>query len=194
MLYRSILKINLSMNKYILIGGGNIIDKNALIDTITNSYSKNSKCVNILIVPFARYSTDWPGIFKRYIKRYEGIVFNKKFVLASTNLKIFNTQLNKSDIIILCGGNENLLLPLINRSNFREIKNKMVVATSAGANILSCFFYSNDRNRIENGLGILQIKTICHYNKRRIERLNKLKNHHKVLETYAISEGEFIYI
>ena len=41
--------------------------------------------------------------------------------------------------------------------------NKIIIGVSAGTNFLSKLYFSNDREKVEVGLGVLPIKTICHF-------------------------------
>ena len=148
----------------------------------------------VLVVPFARAENDWKKVFKKYLKKYDGLKIKKKFILASPNNKIFKKQIRKSNLIFLCGGSELPLLGYLKDLKLEDLNNKVVVGISAGTNIFSKYYYSNDRNTIGRGLGLLPIKTLCHYNNQRYSRFKKLIKHGNKYITYIIKEGDYIKV
>jgi len=185
------------MIKLILHGGGNLDGKELkiLISEVEKNLPKKNK-IKILIVPFARLEKDWGGIFDKYQKRYSGILLEKDFVLASSDLKKFKNQIVASDVIFFSGGSEILLKKYLRYVDFSLFNNKTVVGISAGANIFSSNYYSNDRGIIENGLYKLPIKTICHFDSTKNDYLKKLVSKENSLKTttLAINEGSFFVL
>ena len=116
--------------------------------------------------------------------------------ISSTNLEKLKEQIKSSDCIYLRGGDDKPLQDKLKQiQNLKElIKDKIVVGSSAGANILSKYFYRNSKQRIEEGLGILPIKIFCHYNECKQEKLKQLKSHEEILPVYTTPETEFVII
>ena len=78
----------------------------------------------------------------------------------------------------------------------KHLINKTILGTSSGTNILSKYYFSNDRNELGKGLGFVNLKTICHYSDEKLNRLKKLYCYKKDkgIPTVTIREGEFIEI
>jgi peptidase E len=185
------------MIKLILHGGGNLIGSSlkAIISEIKKDLPKD-RSTKILIIPFARAEEEWKDVFDKYCGRYAGISVKKIFESASPDLKKLRDQINVSDIIFFPGGSEILLKKYLKNIKFSLFKNKTIIGVSAGANIFSNIYYSNDRRAIESGLYKLPIQTICHFDASKNDKLNKLILAGKKLKkiTLAISEGEFFVL
>jgi peptidase E len=105
-------------------------------------------------------------------------------------------QIQTSDCIYIRGGVDEPLKNILSclDSFGKLIKGKLVVGSSAGANILSKYYWRNSKNCIEEGLGILPIKVFCHYNETKKESFEQLKNHEEDLPVHTIPETEFIIL
>src|SRR3989344_3241150 len=182
------------MIKFILQGGGSLLGKKKKIFFDEISYDLDGKKKNILIVPFARYENDWPGVFKKYSKRYGRLKIYKKFILALPEIQEFKKQIKVSDIILIAGGGEESLIKYLSDIRLEDLDNKVIVGTSAGANIFSTYYYSNNRKKVDKGLGLLPIKTVCHYTPDSISGLEELINFENKLITFAIKEGDYLKI
>ncbi len=150
----------------------------------------------ILVVYFAKVKKRWPEMLAEDKKKFQRIAGKKKFelVLASDNLKVFRKQVSKIKSVYIRGGSDQRL-----QKKLRKIKSglpklfsaKTIAGSSAGADLISKYFYSIDTKRIETGIGILPIKVYIHYKNDR-KNLEKLKKHEENLKTYAIAEAKFI--
>jgi peptidase E len=183
------------MIRIILCGGKNS-NKHKLKLLINEiiKYSPKKEKRRILIIPFARLENEWLDIFNIYYARYKRIAFKRNFILASSNFNLLKEQIRTANIIFIPGGNENFLKKYLRKIEFSLFDNKTVIGSSAGSNIFSSFYYSNDRNRIEKGLYSLPIKTVCHFDDKKRGKLKKLilvKKKFKI-PTFAIEEGNFI--
>lgn len=151
-----------------------------------------------LLVCFAQPKERWSQSLKKTSKTILDFIhpLPATFELADNNTELFIQQVNNSNIILLRGGNELLLKKHLTTVPHLSslLKNKVVAGTSAGANIFSRYYYTNDRQKIETGLNILPIKTFCHYNETKKEQLNKLDNYKEKLELYPIAEENFFII
>ncbi len=185
------------MIKLILHGGGNLNKKELerIIREIKKDFSNKDR-IKILIVPFARVEEDWKSVFDKYNKRYFDISLEKDFVLASPDIKKFKDQIDSSNVIFFTGGSEILLKKFMKYIDFSLFINKTIVGISAGANIFSSNYYSNDRGIIEKGLYELPIKTICHFDSTKKSCLKKLTSsgNSSKKPTLAINEGSFFVL
>lgn len=73
--------------------------------------------------------------------------------------------------------------------NFKElIQGKTIARESAGAYVLSNYFYSKSINKTLEGLKLVPIKIICHYNGKNKEKLDNYSND---LETLPLKDYEY---
>lgn len=159
---------SLNKNIYILIGGGchsgHIKDQIAT-DIESWLIFKQINTAKVLFIPFAKDEIDW----EKTIQKYQNSIFLKLFkenrITISTailNPKTLKNQLCSADILFFSGGSE-LNLKKLFKKNTIPNTNKIIIGVSAGTNFLSKFYFSNDREKIEPGLGVLPINTICHF-------------------------------
>lgn len=173
------------------------------INSVWKDKSSNGIFPKGLIIPFAKPEIDdsWENDLTILNSRFAHINphIHCEFKLATKNPKIFKKELQESNIIIVPGGDGDLLQEnisnLINISNLKiMLKNKVVAGASAGANLWSKSYYSNDNQAIMEGFGVLDIKTFCHYSSEKFEALNLLFNHEKQYKTIPIAENEWVLI
>ena len=154
--------------------------------------------IKILGVYFARKKEQWPGLFEQEKRKLSSLSPKKnlEFVLADEDKNVFIQQLQSTTVVFIRGGNELLLKKHLGGiENLNELfQDKVIAGSSAGANILAQYYYANDRDRIEEGLGILPIKAFCHYTDQKREKLEKLKQYGQELKIYAIPEGKYYVI
>jgi len=186
------------MTKYILHGGaiGNKTqDNKKFFIEIAKSLSKNA---NILCVYFSKDKNQWPELFEQDKNNFSSAspqkVFN--FILADDKKFILTNQIKEAEAIYFLGGNTDNIKAIIgNVENLKELLNgKIVAGESAGVNFLSKYFYSNRIENVSEGLGILPIKTFCHYTEEKSDKLERLKSHGEELKVYTIPEEKFFII
>jgi len=102
---------------------------------------------------------------------------------------VLSEQLKNADVIYLRGGSTPALKAVLGeiRDLVDLVKGKIVVGSSAGAYVLSKYYYTHERDCIDKGLGILPIKTMCHYVEDRADKLRDLKEFVEDLPVYPIS-------
>lgn len=186
------------MTKYILHGGAitrKTEENKKFYSEIVKSLSDDA---NILCVYFSREKKLWAGLFEEDKFNFSVAapekVFN--FVLADDQIDNLVGQIKKADAIYIFGGNtDNIKAVLGKVENLKELlKGKVVAGESAGINVLSVYFYSNRLEKISAGLGVLPIKTFCHYTEDKTDKLEELKNYGEDLKVYALSEEKFVVI
>ena len=76
-----------------------------------------------------------------------------------------------------------LVAAMQDHPNFKSwLKGKIVAGESAGTYLLSAYFYSKTMDDTGQGIGLLPIKSICHFDGTNEERLNECpSNLEKVL-------------
>jgi len=185
------------MTKFILHGGATSTrsEKNSrFFREIVKGFDKR---VKILLVYFSRDKFEWDILQKKDKETFQS-VFNGKilFDIASEDYSEFKKQVMSNDIVYLRGGKTpDLQKKLQKMKNFKKIiHGKVVVGSSAGAYVLSEYYYSNRLDSIFEGLGVLPIKVFCHFDESKQNALQKLKNFGQELETIILPEEEFIVI
>ena len=122
-------------------------------------------------------------------------------VVSSLDILYFEKQLISADSIFIPGGDGDLLLDQLSlvtdkNSLSKLIRGKICAGESAGANVWSTLYYSNDNQTVNAGMGILPVATFCHYESEKHEELNKLfaaANNHN-LSIIPINEGEYVHV
>lgn len=193
------------MTKYILAGG--YVHKapdggKSFCEELIKGIDK--KPVKILNCMFARKKEDWQeGIdkdsefFSRFIKDFE-------MELAAPSK--FAEQVKNSDVIYLKGGYTSALIELLSKDKrwIQELDGKVIAGTSAGGDAIAKYYTVLKTHRIGDGLGLLPIKFIPHWNSNYSDEevkdidwsleLKKLKEYKEELPIYILGEGEFIVI
>jgi peptidase E len=185
------------MTKFILHGGslGKKSEKNQnFFAEVTKGLPVNSK---ILGIYFAREEYELPDVFEQDKERFLNSFPKKKFqyILAEKDLSVLSDQMREANAIFLSGGNENYLKEIFREMDLEKlVQGKIISGSSAGANIFSKYYFTNDRDSVEEGFGILPIKTICHYKTERISKLEKLKNYKESLEIFSLADEGFVVL
>ena len=101
----------------------------------------------------------------------------------------------RAQILYFAGGSELEYKRNFSKESLAEIvRGKTVLASSAGVNIFSSQFFSNDRGTVEEGLGVLALQTICHYDPAKAERAAKLAQACSPQLAVCLGETDFIEI
>lgn len=120
---------------------------------------------NILLVYFA--SKD-EGVEEKYQKdtaRLQFFAEGKTFYTVKATEKNFVDEVRSADVIYLRGGDTQKLKATLDKyPNFTEvIKGKVVSGSSAGAYVLSKYYFTNSLNKVMEGYGCVPAKIVCHY-------------------------------
>lgn len=198
------------MTKYVLNSGGasKYPQKDKLfVEEILAGFSGKLK---ILYCFFAQPRDVWESKFESYKKNFERLNEERKdlelaFVLALP--EIFVKQVGESDVIFILGGENELLKNILSKFDLPKIwENKIVATSSAGSDVVSDSFWTCDWRQCMDGLGLLPIKFIPHYNsnygiddprgpidwKKAHEELEEYGD--KKLPIYALQEGDYVVI
>ncbi|MFA5987428.1 MAG: Type 1 glutamine amidotransferase-like domain-containing protein [Candidatus Paceibacterota bacterium] len=155
----------ISKTKFILHGGftpggkwGN--------DELTEEILKNMpQQVRILLVYFAKEPDRIPKNYGEDVEQFNNNKKDKELFFDVAEEGDFRNQVIKSDVVYFHGGSSLKLLGVLkNFPDLREIlTGKVVVGDSAGANVLCKVFYRQSAGEAMEGMGILPIKIVCHY-------------------------------
>lgn len=154
------------MTKYILNSGG-----------IQNSYDRGEKFFNeiikglgstpkLLICLFAQPREDWEKKYAEDVLFFNEL-FNKDIqpVLDLAFPERFEDQIRQSSAIYVHGGDDHLVQYWLRKFDLPKLLEGKVVATnSASSHALSQSFWTCDWRQCMDGLGILPIKFLAHFN------------------------------
>ncbi len=117
------------------------------------------------LVFFASLDEEHQKRFAEYEERLLGRAEGKKLKLILANKEQFLEQVAHANTIIIRGGSTDRLLSVLR--NYPDLKEtftgKVVTGSSAGAYALSLLNYDKSTKKVRDGLGMVGVKTICHY-------------------------------
>lgn len=151
------------MTKYILAGGNDLGIKD-FPERLNKEIQNTKNEFSVLSCFFSRPESDWNEQSKIheswFAKNLKGM---KQYSYATE--RNFKDKAKIADIIYLHGGDTVLLSEKIKKQgDLKEIfKDKIVIGSSAGANILSTDYWSSSRAEHHKGLGILDINIMVHF-------------------------------
>lgn len=116
----------------------------------------------ILLVYFA---SDDIGKFEDDKKRISNFVENKEVTFVKATENDFINQVKNADVIYLRGGDTQKLKTQLSiyPELYESILGKTIAGSSAGAYVLSKYYYSNSKEEVFEGFGFLPIRVICHH-------------------------------
>lgn len=116
---------------------------------------------------------------------------DRDIAVLGANPKTLQKQLELAAGIYVYGGDGDLLQKYFNF----EIKLRddvVVMGHSAGTNMWSTAYYSNDNGAVMDGLGVLPINTFCHYASYKWEKLNEIRGKND-LPIVPLFDGQYVY-
>lgn len=195
------------MIKYILGGGnqGQHLEKEKAFHAEMVKGLENSPI--ILVCYFAQPRETWEKRFQFYQERSREVypqAISPNLSLAMPDM--FEKQLLGADVLYITGGDDILLLQYLKQFDLQRLcKGKVVVGSSAGGNALATSFWTCDWRMCKNGLGLLPIKFISHYESTYgnddvrgpihwQSAYNELEQYGEALPIYMLQEGDFTVI
>jgi peptidase E len=148
-----------------ILHGGYTGEKNELNESF---FKELALCIptggNVLLVYFASTS----GVAQKYEedkKRIGSFINNRDVQFVLADVDNFREQLLEADVIYIRGGDTSKLKKDIEQTpDFCDlIRGKVVSGSSAGAYVLSTYYFSNSTNKVWSGLGCLPIRCACHF-------------------------------
>ena len=193
------------MSRFILIGG---CQEKADLKAISKAiFTGNKSPLNFLVCLFARNKNlwDWNSLFDENKAFFTALLPEQKISFVLANESDFTAQVETADVIYFSGGDSIPLysaLARIGNEWVAKLKNKTIIGTSAGTDLLSKYNYDFQQYALDEGMGIVPVKTIVHYGERDGYYLNTdwesisalLKNYKEDLPLYRLREGEFVTV
>jgi len=120
---------------------------------------------NILLVYFA--SKD-EGIEEKYQKdseRLQSFAKDKQITTVRATRENFIAEVENADVIYIRGGDTQKMKETLDTyPDFLEaIKGKTISGSSAGAYVLSKYYFTNSLNKVMEGYGCVPARVVCHY-------------------------------
>ena len=194
------------MTKYVLNSGG-LRNEPALAKAFFAEVLKDlGEKPKFLICNFAKPREDWEEAFTQDTNMDclpDGV--NPEFELAFPDT--FEDQIKNCDAIYIHGGDDHLLQYWLRQFDLPAIWDGKVVATnSASSHALAKHFWTCDWRQTKDGLGILPIKFLAHYQsdfgandprgpidwEKALEELKQYGD--SSLPIHALKEGEFVVV
>ena len=153
------------MTKFILHGGRTPIE-NESNRAFFHEIAKDVPDGGIILMVYFVYKGDPIRNFEQQKAWLSGNPEEKKFNFVFAERERFVDELRSADAVYFHGGDTDKLLEIVkNISGFEKIlEGKTVAGSSAGAYIFCSCFTPSDKGAIQEGLGTLPIKLVCHYN------------------------------
>jgi len=153
------------MTKYVLNSGGIKNSPNRgkkFFDEVFKGLGTNPR---LLICVFAQPREDWEEKFNKDTESFREN-FNAEVtpVLELAYPEKFEEQISQSDALYIHGGDDHLLLYWLKKFDLPRIWEEKVIATSsASSHALSEYFWTCDWRQCMDGLGLLPIKFLAHF-------------------------------
>lgn len=194
------------MTKYVLNSGGvrHFPDRaKAFYREVVKDLGKRPR---ILLCLFAHPREDWEEKFVEYANGFAKQM--QKGTQPSFELAFpakFEKQVSNCDVVYITGGDDHLVQYWLNKFNLPKLwKGKVVATSSAGSDALVKHFWTCDWRQCMDGLGILPIKFLPHFQseygvsdprgsinwskaKKELEKYGD-----QDLPIYALKEGDFV--
>ncbi len=153
------------MTKYILNSGGlrnNPEKAKVFFSEIVKGLGSKPK---ILVCFFALMRQEWEQKFTEYSKNYSQMSPKGVFPIFELALPdSFAQQIKESNAIIIQGGDDELLQHWLKKFDLPKLwEGKTIAGSSAGSDALCMCFWTCDWRTYMDGLGIVPIKFIPHY-------------------------------
>lgn len=183
------------MTKFILHGGATLEPLPGNKQFFVEMVKGLAEPVKVLLVYFARGQSRWPEAFEEDEGNFKNSTpgLDMEFIIADPDPKKFAELVKKAGVIYFRGGRTAMLQEVLKHAlNFKELPDRKIYGgESAGANVLAKYYYSGENQAIKEGLGILPIKVITHYDESKQDKLEELKKTGEDLPVYALREGEY---
>ncbi len=153
------------MTKYILHGGATKLktEDNKLYFQEMLHGLKNPK---ILMIYFARELDAYDESFKTDAEMFDWADTGESYTLTMATEEAFIEQAQESDVLYFAGGTSYKLIEAIKKQDTdvkKLFEGKVISGSSAGANMVSEWFYGHGAREVGRGLGALPITVFVHH-------------------------------
>lgn len=186
------------MTKYILHGGALKKNNKDNVLFLREIVSDLPDPVSILIVCHMMDDKDWNEVLEDDRRKFKAAIPDRELnlILADEDKDTFIEQVKKADVVFMHGGRTRIIRDFLKEiPNIESLwKGKTVAGTSAGALALTKYWYENDDDTYNIGLGILPFKLFCHYTDEKSDKLEELKTFKENIEVRTLADCKFFVI
>jgi len=153
------------MTKYIL-HGGVVRFQTASNKQYYQEMAKGFDQPSVLLVYFAREAGEWAELIERDKANFSWANPDRKFNFTVAQEADFVRQAKNCDVVCIAGGKTRKLLDAleIHRPCLEELfEGKTVAGSSAGAHVISEWFYGHSDKEVSRGFGLLPVTVFTHY-------------------------------
>jgi len=184
------------MTKYILHGGDTKVvnpDNDSFFAEMTRGL--NGK-VNVLLNYFAREPSEVEQCANEDQERFLQNSENKELEFETADENNLRDQLGTSQIMYIRGGNTAQLVGKMRKTPGVEnlFDGKVIGGSSAGVYVLAKYYWENDNSTLGDGLGIFNIKALCHYKPEDKETIGKLLAYKEDLPLLTLPNYNWIVV
>jgi peptidase E len=192
------------MSTTYILHGGETLQESLLNDAFYTYFTSlvNKDHVKILMCLWARYPEKRAKVLEKHKQKIIKNSRDKTFeLLVASDPKDLLNRMDEYDILYIDGGEGENIEPFY--SELTELKNKLCgkvcIGSSMGAYVISeHYVLSNedqDTNHVHNGLGLLPINCLCHWNieDKKQEKITLIKKNSN-LPIIALNECESVVI
>lgn len=184
------------MTKYVLHGGDTRFvnpDNNGFFAAMTLGLEGK---VRILLNYFARDESEIDQCLQEDKERFMQNSENKDLEFIVADVNNLATQLENANVMYIRGGNTAQLVKKMKKVNDIEklFNNKVIGGSSAGVYVLCKYYWENDNSTLGDGLGIFNIKALCHYKPEDKEVVNKLLAYKEYLPLLTLPNHKWIVV
>lgn len=172
---------------------------------INDALSDKGSNPKILICLFPLVFDDWFKRYDKYKVDIDELAEDRHPIYDLAFPDTFATQCSWADVVIIHGGDDHLTMFWLQQFDLRSIwEGKTIAAQSASIDALSSSFWTCNWRRCFNGLGIVPLRFLTHYNsnwglddhrgpidwqaaRRELEQYGDVTH-----PVYALEEGEYI--
>ncbi|OGC84868.1 hypothetical protein A3F55_00080 [Candidatus Adlerbacteria bacterium RIFCSPHIGHO2_12_FULL_53_18] len=153
------------MTKYILHGGFTRQDNESSRAFYKEFVRDVPEGSNILLVYLASREEDNSKKFEENVESIKRESEGKSFNFLMATQENFLSEIEKSKAVCFYGGSTNKLIKILRTYPDLQplLEGKTIAGSSAGAYALARFGPSHDEEQIREGLGLVPVRVVCHY-------------------------------
>ncbi|NCS97321.1 MAG: type 1 glutamine amidotransferase-like domain-containing protein [Candidatus Pacebacteria bacterium] len=184
-----------------LLHGGKTSTQNAQNNAFFAQFTQlvASKRVTVLLCYFSREKGEWDALVQRDSESIVKHSSKEVTILVAQTPEDLLSKLDRSDVLYIAGGEAEYIEPLY--VDLAPIKEKLVGKVFAGSSMGMFFaaehyvlsFDSQDSKTVHDGLGLLPIQALCHWDKEDHKEI-KLKLLHERSDLPVLVLNEFEHV
>lgn len=153
------------MTKYILHGGYTRHENELNYSFFREFASDLPDGANVLLVFFAAKEEKVDEAFQAFAEKFKKHSGGKELNFVNAAIDEFVEQLKEADAIYFQGGETDKLKAALTKfPDFQDLLDgKTVAGSSAGAYVLSSYYYTGSKDKVLEGFGVIPVRVVCHY-------------------------------